>query len=222
MNRMDFNMDDGTYIADIVTDAVFEEEYRLPDFRYEEIKKEVASFFKKLGRITAPIEIFAAMSCLGIRPVEYSFISEAEWEKLTALGIDRDSDGFLVIAEKDGVRTAFIYYNDAKSPEKIRFTIMHEIAHFFLGHTQPSLNAEAEANFFAKYAVAPPPIIHLKPPESFVAIHRRFGITNECASFVFGYYQKWLRIYMRRGMSHTEYEHTILELFAAGRTADSF
>ena len=43
-----------------------------------------------------------------------------------------------------------IYYNDKKDAGRIRFTILHEIGHFVLGHLQQSDLAESEANFFAK------------------------------------------------------------------------
>ena len=43
---------------------------------------------------------------------------------------------------------------------RIRFTIMHEIGHIVLDHTEHSDLAESEANFFAKYALAPPPLVH--------------------------------------------------------------
>lgn len=37
---------------------------------------------------------------------------------------------------------------------------MHEIGHIVLDHSEGSELAEVEARFFAKYALAPPPLIH--------------------------------------------------------------
>ena len=37
---------------------------------------------------------------------------------------------------------------------------MHEVGHYALGHIKEGDEEEAEAEFFAKYALAPPPLIH--------------------------------------------------------------
>lgn len=66
-----------------------------------------------------------------------------------------------------------IIYNDKQNKKRIRFTIMHEIAHIILGHVGPGnatlsrisptdsvkLRYEGEANTFAGNALAPPILI---------------------------------------------------------------
>ena len=70
---------------------------------------------------------------------------------------------------------------------RIRFTIIHEIGHIFLGHTKHSDLAESEADFFARYSLAPPPIIHEYKPEDYYEPANIFQIILECAAFLRGY-----------------------------------
>ena len=61
-----------------------------------------------------------------------------------------------------------VVYNERKNYGRVNHTIMHEIGHIVLGHTEDSDLAEAEVSFFAKYALAPPILINklkLETPE---------------------------------------------------------
>lgn len=72
---------------------------------------------------------------------------------------------------------------------------------------------EAEANFFAKYALAPPPLI-----DNFIenvtpdAIRTTFDLSNQAAKYAYWYYRSWLY----NGIGHyTDYEEKMLDLFKA-------
>ena len=87
---------------------------------------------------------------------------------------------------------------------------MHEIGHIVLNHTEDSELAEKEVKFFAKYALAPPALIHklkLNNPES---ISRIFEISYEAACYAYDYYKKWLRF---GNSDYTDYECQLLRLF---------
>jgi Zn-dependent peptidase ImmA (M78 family) len=87
---------------------------------------------------------------------------------------------------------------------------MHEIGHIVLKHSQDSELAEKEVKFFAKYALAPPVLIHkfeLKDPYS---IAETFDISFEAAHYALTYYNKWLAY---GGRNYTSYELKILNLF---------
>ena len=65
---------------------------------------------------------------------------------------------------------------------------MHEIGHIVLDHSEDSELAEKEVNFFAKYALAPPVLIHklkLDNPESIVQV---VEISYESARYAYHYY----------------------------------
>ena len=64
--------------------------------------------------------------------------------------------------------------------------------------------------FFAKYALAPPVLIHkpkLNSPEN---ISQIFEISYETACYAYEYYKKWLKF---GGSNYTDYERQLLSLF---------
>lgn len=91
-------------------------------------------------------------------------------------------------------------------------TILHEIGHAVLGHNENTDDdiAEAEAAFFAKYAVAPPPLIDKIKPNDPQKIENIFHISYEAATYAFSYYYKWL-VYGNK--NYTDYEIKLLHLF---------
>ena len=177
-------------------------EYRFSDARHEEIKEIVVDMFEKYRVSCVPICGFEIATRMGIKVVPYSALDE----RVRKLMIKESEDGFTKIDRGEYV----IYYQDNKTYGRINNTIMHEIGHIVLGHLEESELAEAEAKFFAKYALAPPPLIHkfkLKSPDEVRAL---FAISQEAACYAYDYYQKWLAFGNRK---YTAYEIKTLALF---------
>ncbi len=177
--------------------------FRLPDKRYEEIKETVINMFEFYSVSCIPISGFEIATKMNIKTIPYSAYNDRvqKLEKKFAL------DGFFT-EDNDG--QLCIYYNDEMSYGRINHTILHEIAHIILNHTEDSDLAEAEAKFFAKYALAPPILIHkLKLNDPF-DISCAFDISYEAASYAYNYYNKWLRF---GSDTLTEYELKTLHLF---------
>ena len=88
---------------------------------------------------------------------------------------------------------------------------MHEIGHYAMGHIDDGDEEEAEAKFFAKYALAPPPLVHTLlekiTPET---IMRSFDISWEAARNAYEYYKNWL---YHGAHDYTDYEVEIINLF---------
>lgn len=123
-------------------------------------------------------------------------------------------DGFCILAEEcHGPFVSlqwYIFYDDTKSRERIRFTVMHEIGHIVLGHTEHGQLAESEANFFAKYSLAPPPLVHKIKPEDYMDISVAFDLSHECAYYAMSFYSKWLHC---GDLKYLNYEIELLSLF---------
>lgn len=185
---------------------------KLPFFRYEEIKKTISVLIEKYDIKKIPLDVFGLAKKLKISLVKYSQLTEYEIKKLEKHGISRDSDGFFALVVKKGQIVPYIYYNDNKPIERIRFTILHEIGHYILNHKQQSCLAEAEANFFAKYLIAPPILIHRINPSDYMEIASIFKISEECAWYAFDYYQKWLYHHINIGCNYNSYEEKILKI----------
>lgn len=181
---------------------------RLEDEQYEEIKRTVIDTFSMYGIRCIPISAFEMAVKMGLKVVPYSALNEEQREAAMSQSKDGFSIGDLRSQEWK------IYYNDScKCYGRINQTIMHEIGHFAMGHIKGEEEEEAEANFFAKYALAPPPLIH-----NFInkvtpdAIRDLFDLSNEAAVNAFWYYKKWLQNGSR---DYTDYEERMLDLFQA-------
>lgn len=177
---------------------------RLSDERYEEIKQIVVRMYEEYDISCVPINGFEIASKMDIKVVPYSAYPEATQRLL----LKKSDDGFCLQLDTG---EWYIYYNDKKGYGRINNTIMHEIGHVVLDHTEDSELAEKEVKFFAKFALAPPVLVHKLKLESPEEIADIFEISYEAASNALSYYHKWLRY---GDSEYTDYEEKILYLFS--------
>jgi len=177
---------------------------KLHNDRYEEIKEIITDLFESLQISAVPIDCFNIAKRLGFDIVPYSSLPKKTLDLVRNSG---GGDAYTLITRDDN---KYIFYNDDAIIGRVRFTIMHEVGHYILGHLEESDLAHSEADFFAKYALAPMPIIHSCKIESYVDIKNIFNVSNECASNIMDSYLKWLE-YGPKG--YTCYENRIIELF---------
>lgn len=173
---------------------------RLSDDSYEYIKEEVVALFEEYNIKTIPISGFELAHKMGLKIIPYSKFSESKQERL----IEIDKDGFFT--DYNGIET--ILFNDKANSKRANMTILHEIGHYVLGHTNMmnSEEAEAEAKFFAKYASAPPVLIHLLKTKSAENIACVFNLSDKASEIAFNYYQKWLKKREKEDFKLSEYE----------------
>ena len=183
---------------------------RLTNDRYEIIKKNAVKMFLDNDIRRIPIDCFEICQKMCVKLKKYSQLTSEALLKAKKIS----EDGFCMLVEEIPEPFPplqwYIFYDDTKSRERIRFTIMHEIGHIVLGHTEHSELAESEANFFAKYSLAPPPLVHKIKPEDYMDISDAFDLSQECAYYAMSFYNKWLR----HGHSkYLNYEIELLSLF---------
>ena len=178
---------------------------RLSNGQYEEIKQAVISTFVEYDVRCIPISAFEMATKMGLIIVPYSALSDYKREA----AVKFSEDGFSV-EKTNGEWT--IYYNDScKNYGRINQTIMHEIAHYVLGHVEGNEQEEAEAKFFAKYALAPPPLVHNVCEEvTPECIAQVFDISFQAARIAYEYYNSWLKY---GDKDYTDYEEKMLVLF---------
>lgn len=164
--------------------------------RCDEIKQEVIAMFEECQIATYPIDCFAIANKLYYVLRAYSSLNT---EKL-AEAYSISSDGYSLVEQNPftGLNQYVIYYNDITLNERMRWTIFHEIGHIYLGHHDRHDAAEyqteeAEANFFAKYAIAPPPLVNITNCKNPFDIAKTFCTSFEASCHLFSYYQKWLQ-----------------------------
>ena len=176
--------------------------FRLSDKRCEEIKEIVVNTFEELNIRCIPISGFEIATKLGAVIVPYS----SKTEKTRQLMMQESEDGFSI--KYDGVW--YIFYNDTKGYGRINNTITHECGHIVFDHTEESDLGEAEAKFFAKYALAPPVLIHKLKLNNVYEIYEQFHISIEAAGYALDYYHKWLAY---GNKNYTNYEIRLIQLF---------
>lgn len=177
---------------------------------YEYIIGEIVNMLIKCNVTEYPIDVYDIAKKLGIILKPYLPFGR-ENEKLSKMS----DDGFAVIvADKE-----YIYYDDTVQESRKRWTIMHEIAHLLLGHKINCLmpiqdekylkETEKEANYYAKYALAPLPLIYSINPSCAKDIENKFKLSHEASLYVYNLYLKWLRRHLKIG-KYSDYERNIL------------
>ena len=180
-------------------------EIKLSSRRCEEIKRIIVKMFVMYGISCVPISGFEIAQKMGIKVISYSAYP-LEKRKLL---LKKSVDGFSV--EKVN-RQWYIFYDDDRDKDygRINNTIMHEVGHIVLDHSEDSELAEKEVKFFAKYALVPPVLVHkfeISDPHKIADI---FGVSFEAACYALSYYQKWLHYGDNK---YTDYELVLLEQF---------
>lgn len=163
---------------------------RLTGNRYEEIEREVIKLFTMLTINKFPLDCFDICEQLNFVVIPYSKMSKKK-KRMLNIGSEDGCHALWEISKGEFVNV--VYYNDDMPDRRIRFTIMHEIGHIVLDHTEHSELAESEANYFAKYALAPPPLVHELKIGDYLELAEKFDLSHECAYYSINKYSKWLR-----------------------------
>ncbi len=177
---------------------------KIPSWMYDEIERKVVDLYKEQGITEVPINPFEIIKKRGYILVPFSklqntFLSGKDGDKHDALS-------FFV----PELQRYVIAYNDEKPLPRLRFTLMHEIAHIDLGHRGESDLARRMADYYAGYALAPSPLIGLFTSGSKTEIQTKFEVSNECAEVSQNRYYKW-SVY--GGNNYKDYELVLLNLF---------
>ena len=159
------------------------------------VKQDVADMLEECGIHTWPIDCFEIARKLHYVLRPYSSLPlEAMIEACAT-----DPDGFsrVEINPETGLYQYVIYYDSSKNDGRIRWTIFHEIGHIYRGHhdNPDDSNAEveeAEAELFAKNAIAPLPIIRFLNIKHAEEIQTAFCTSYEAAQYILEYY--WKRV----------------------------
>ena len=175
---------------------------RLSDERCEEIKKEVVGLFEKYDINCVPINGFEIASKMGIKVIPYSSKSE----KARKWCLKESEDGFSIFKDNQW----YIFYNDEKKFGRVNNTMLHEIGHIVLKHTEDSELAEKEVKFFAKYALVPPVLVHKLKIDTPEKIEQVFNVSYQAAVYALIYYKKWLNY---GGKFYTSYEEQLIDMF---------
>lgn len=144
----------------------------------------VYSVYKECNINSFPVDCFKILEHYHFKIKTYSELHKVNPE-LYRLCISCSNDAF------SNIGTYFIAYNDKANPRRIRFSLMHELGHFVLGHTGRTQENEDEADCFASYILAPRVSIRRNEFTTADEIHDYFDISYAAANRTLLDYKKW-------------------------------
>lgn len=180
------------------------------NIRYSLIKKTVNNVFIKYNINSYPIDTTKLFSYFkNIRVVSYSTqINKFKLTEDEAISYFGSEEGCTIYNAK--LNKYLIFYNDLsttyKKPERIRWTLIHELGHVLLNHLDEidgvkifrnSISnsqydqLEAEANRFAALLLANPVILNVIGIESKDDVQKICKLSSEAATYRFNDYLKW-------------------------------
>ena len=175
----------------------------LPSKVYRRIEEDAANVLIQLNIRKYPVDPFQIAEGLGYILQPYSRLPQDALTLKIAAGIDAFSF-FNPILNK-----FFIYYNQEKMKERLRFTIGHEIAHIRMEHRRESALAEKIADIYAAYLLAPSPWIAHAKCDDYKDLAHAFCLSDSCAGICFDRYERWKKLPHNR-----RYEKALHELLS--------
>lgn len=160
---------------------------RLSNDDYEYLKAEGVALLEHCHVSCYPYYVYTIVRKVADEIIPYSRLKEKP--RRYAAAMTASADAFCIM--KNNGRWS-IYYNDDQSELRCRFTMMHEAGHIWLNHIYPGEIAEAQANFFARFCLAPPVLVHHFQCEYERDVASHFRISDECARHAWNHYQGWL------------------------------
>jgi hypothetical protein len=187
---------------------------RLENERYEEIKEDIIDMYEECDVHSFPLNAFDIASKLHYNVIPYSELPIPK--QIECYTASKDGCSELDFNASTQMYEYNIYYNDTLGIEqsRVHFTIMHEIGHIRLGHLDDDADKderfkESEANFYAAYSIAPPPMINSYDCSCPDDLGRYFNTSGEMSGYAFERYLKWLNC----GIYYKDYEIHMMQLF---------
>lgn len=165
----------------------------------KQLLKAVLSVYKKCKIHDFPFDCFYILNQYNYKTIKYSKIKK-ESPDLYELCKYMTFDAFTHINGNS------IVYNDNKTKERINFTLMHELGHIVLEHSDEC--NEDDADTFAGMILAPNVMIHYYECQTADDIHDRFGISYAAANRALLRYRHW-----KNNRQLSEYDNEILGWF---------
>lgn len=172
---------------------------------YRSIQNETIELILDYGIDKIPIDIESLMDKMDIVRVPYC--TKRFIERTRELSMKNSKDGFYDYDVGQGL--FYVYYNDSRSPLRIKFTYGHEIRHIVHLDTYEDADIKTEANYFSRFLLVPIPLlieIGIKNSDELVYI---FNVSPEVAIYSLDFLKKHIHEYDE----YTKNEIELLEMF---------
>lgn len=148
---------------------------------YEYIRSKTLEVYIKCKVKSFPLNCISLMKHYKLKCKKYSDLSQA-----------KQAHCYLVSDDAFTLNDT-VFYNDTTNSSRIMFTLMHELGHKVLAHTDYlDKQSEFEANVFASNIIAPRIAIHYSC-KNYHDVMNIFGLSEEAANIAFDDYKRWRR-----------------------------
>ncbi|WP_310604815.1 ImmA/IrrE family metallo-endopeptidase [Anaerosporobacter sp.] len=148
---------------------------------YEYIRSKTLEVYIECKVKSFPLNCIFLLKHYGLKCKKYSDLSLAKQKHCFQIS----EDAFTL--------NDIVFYNDNINPSRIMFTLMHELGHKILSHTDYlNKQSEIEANTFASNIIAPRIAIHYSS-KNYHDVMNIFGLSEEAANIAFDDYKRWRR-----------------------------
>lgn len=156
---------------------------RLSKNKYDEIDRKVYQLLMDFNPTGFPFDVVLLAEWMGFKIYSFSSLSEQKRDYL--LSDEKTSTGLHICDRRMDKPVFWIFYNDDVEKGRWYYTIGHEIGHIVLGHgSNPTLEQEVEADYFAKQLMAPRCLVVAKNMKSPKEIHSHFCLSWEAANYL--------------------------------------
>lgn len=171
------------------------------------MNKALLKVYKKCKITMFPIDCLSIFHAYGLTCIPYSSLSEKR--RIACMELSKDAF----------ISNDTVFYNDTVPEGRVRFTLMHEFAHFILGHEEETEETESEADLFASMMLAP--MIIIRELESHSSgrkitaddIKAYFNVSITAANTYITEYHRWYKNIAHTTRKPTNEELAIKELF---------
>lgn len=163
----------------------------------ESLHRKIGVVCRDCNIMDFPFDCIAVLNHYGFRVFSYEMAKRLHPE-LYSLCRGMSDDAF---SDKT---LRIILYNDRICEQRIRFSLMHELGHFILGHTTESKENEQEADAFAANLLAPEAVIKYQGFYTAPSLSSYFGVSIAVANHVM------MKMRMRSFWNLDKYEARLL------------
>lgn len=148
------------------------------------IKEKVVQVYKECKIRSFPVDCFSILNHYNLHAIKYQEIKKNSPDLYTAIsGYSKDAFKFRMT----------IYYNSLNTEGRVRFSLMHELGHYILGHTESTPDNEDAADYFASQMLAPRVAIKKNECATAEDLHDLFGLSYAAANRTLTDYKNWIR-----------------------------
>lgn len=145
---------------------------------YESIEADVYELVDDFGLTEYPLSMVRVCERLQISLKPYSSLSP----QTRHIAMEYSRDAFHTGGNYGRMANIAILYNDKQIPDRIRFSVAHEIGHIIRNLQGDGSSDEGEAEYYAGYFLAPDPLVYAHCPSLEVSnIRQTFHISEQAA-----------------------------------------